>query len=161
MSVEIVQNFNSAVCIVKKDNSYLFIKREDNGLWVLPGGAVEKGESAEEAAFRELSEETGLVGKEVRLRAGWVFNIFGKQRVHGVFEILGAEGHLQPSWESPQVRFMGVAEIKKRVPAYTRVLLRELENYPEFFTLTAGPFEYGVAIRYYLGRLKRSLRKIS
>jgi ADP-ribose pyrophosphatase YjhB (NUDIX family) len=32
------------------------------GLWFLPGGGVEFGESPESAVVRELAEETGLVG---------------------------------------------------------------------------------------------------
>lgn len=38
----------------------LLMRREDNGLWCLPSGGMEPGESAEETAIREVAEETGL-----------------------------------------------------------------------------------------------------
>ena len=45
----------------------LLQKREDNGLWGLPGGGVEPGESVTEAIVREVREETGLEVEPVRL----------------------------------------------------------------------------------------------
>ncbi|MFM1946557.1 MAG: hypothetical protein RL207_840 [Bacteroidota bacterium] len=44
-----------------KSDSYLWIKRL--GLWDLPKGKIEQGESSKDAAIREIIEECGLTGK--------------------------------------------------------------------------------------------------
>lgn len=53
----------------------LLVKRANppaQGLWSIPGGRVEPGESAEAAVVREVLEETGLVVRIVR-EVGTVF----------------------------------------------------------------------------------------
>lgn len=40
--------------------SVYLMKRRDVPVWVLPGGGIEKGESPEEAAIREVEEELGF-----------------------------------------------------------------------------------------------------
>lgn len=46
--------------IVESGFSIWMQKRADNGLWEFPGGKIEAGESAKEAALREVLEEVGL-----------------------------------------------------------------------------------------------------
>lgn len=45
---------------VLKDGEVLLIRRGDNGLWDVPGGGLEPGETPGDAARRELKEKTGL-----------------------------------------------------------------------------------------------------
>lgn len=43
-----------------KDGQVLMIERTDNGLWAVPGGAQDIGETVVEAVVREVREETGV-----------------------------------------------------------------------------------------------------
>lgn len=45
----------------------LLEKRSDCGLWGLPGGRIEAGESIKDSAIREVQEETGLEIEVVKL----------------------------------------------------------------------------------------------
>ena len=57
-----------AIAVVLKDDHVLLARRERGGvmLWGFPGGHVEWGESALEAAVRELAEETGVRARAER-----------------------------------------------------------------------------------------------
>jgi 8-oxo-dGTP pyrophosphatase MutT (NUDIX family) len=57
----------AAVILDPTRQSVLLTRRSDNGLWCLPGGAMDPGESAAEACAREVLEETGLVVRVGRL----------------------------------------------------------------------------------------------
>ncbi|WP_326551124.1 NUDIX domain-containing protein [Micromonospora sp. NBC_01813] len=53
--------FVGARCVVRDaEDRVLLIQRSDNGLWALPAGAMELGESIAGCAAREVFEETGL-----------------------------------------------------------------------------------------------------
>jgi 8-oxo-dGTP pyrophosphatase MutT (NUDIX family) len=61
----------AVVLITDHDDRVLLLKRSDSGDWGLPGGSVEPGELVDEAAKREVWEETGLEVGAMKL-----FNVF-------------------------------------------------------------------------------------
>jgi ADP-ribose pyrophosphatase YjhB (NUDIX family) len=58
---DLVLQPGAAVAAQREDGKVLFIRRGDNGVWALPGGAAEEGGSFAHTAVDELREETGLV----------------------------------------------------------------------------------------------------
>jgi 8-oxo-dGTP diphosphatase len=50
----------SAFVAVLHGGRLLLVRRCDSGVWELPGGRVDVGETAEEAAVRETAEEAGV-----------------------------------------------------------------------------------------------------
>lgn len=56
----------SAILFDEEREKVFLTQRADNGMWCLPGGRVDPGESVEEAVLRELWEETGLRGRVTR-----------------------------------------------------------------------------------------------
>lgn len=56
--------------VVLRDGAVLLVERAQEplaGQWTLPGGAVELGETLEEAVVRELREETGMTVRVLEL----------------------------------------------------------------------------------------------
>ena len=81
----------SVAAIIRNEaGQILFLVRADNGLWDLPAGAIDPGETPAQAVVREVREETGLIVEPVAV--GGVFGGPGfsshlrqwrRGRVHG------------------------------------------------------------------------------
>ena len=95
--------------IVTMDRWILFVrrgKRPYKGLWCLPTGFAESGESIGEAVLRELEEEAGIRGRI----AGLVDVDSYRSRYYGdllflTFEVEQEGGVLQPGTDTTAVRF--------------------------------------------------------
>lgn len=57
----------SGEAVVMHAGKLLLVRREDDGLWALPGGLTDPGETLAESARRELWEETGICGRVTQL----------------------------------------------------------------------------------------------
>ena len=62
------QTSSGGVLFQKEDGqvSIVLIARRNRSIWCLPKGIIEPGETTEEAAEREVAEETGLRGEIIR-----------------------------------------------------------------------------------------------
>lgn len=69
-----------ASIIIYNDEKILLQQRKDNKCWGYPGGKIENGEIVEEAARRELYEETGLIVNSMML-----FGVFSGPEFHHVY----------------------------------------------------------------------------
>ncbi|MFN0262686.1 NUDIX domain-containing protein [Tepidamorphus sp. 3E244] len=99
----------ASICVFHA-NLVLLVKRaKPPFLWSLPGGRIEAGERAEEAALRELSEETGVVativgaGMEIdfKTESGELYKIsnFAARYVSG--EAHAMSDAAEVAWEKP------------------------------------------------------------
>ena len=66
--------------IIVKDGKLLLQKRADDGKWGYHGGSVDIDEAVEDAARRELFEETGLIAEKLEL-----FGVFSGPDMHHVY----------------------------------------------------------------------------
>lgn len=53
-----------SACYARHHNQYLLLQRRSDGIWGVPGGKLEEGESPFNAIFREFFEETGIMLKQ-------------------------------------------------------------------------------------------------
>ena len=70
----------ASVILEDKQGRVLLQKRTDNHCWGYPGGSTELDERVEDAAARELFEETGLTANHLEL-----FGVFSGKELHYVY----------------------------------------------------------------------------
>lgn len=101
--------------MVLEAGKLLLIQRSDNGLWCMPGGAAEVGETLAQAAERELREETGIEGKARRVVGLFDSRLWhsGMKRhmVHIVFLVERIAGTPTRSSESLDVAYFAETEL--------------------------------------------------
>lgn len=122
-----------AAIVCDAAGAVLLQRRSDNGLWSLPGGALDPGEAPGRAVVREVWEETGLLVRPVRLLgvfAGLPYRtaypngdlaepcitVFGCERLAGHLEALDGE--------SLELRYFPPDALPELPLPYPRELLR-------------------------------------
>lgn len=74
--------------IIDAEGRLLLIRRADNGLWALPGGALEVGETPAQGAVREALEESGVASEPVALAGVWDSRLCGSVTRHHMYHFV-------------------------------------------------------------------------
>jgi ADP-ribose pyrophosphatase YjhB (NUDIX family) len=127
----------ASAVVADQTGAILLIERTDNGLWTIPGGGMEVGESIAQTAVREVREETGLKVAVERL-----VGIYSdprhvveysdgevRQQFSVCFACAVTGGRLATSSESRRVGFFAPEEIEA-MPVHESIRLR-IRHYRE------------------------------
>ncbi len=90
----------------------LLFKREDFRIWALPGGTIEAGETPEQAAIREVQEETGFEVAIDRFVGCYHFPQHGNTRYVYRGHVTGGQA-IERGPETAAVAWFPVAEIPR------------------------------------------------
>ncbi|WP_322015787.1 NUDIX hydrolase [Paraburkholderia sp. J12] len=108
-----------ATVVCWRDDRILLVER-GRSRWSLPGGTIRRDESPEDAARRELSEETTLAGHEL----GYLFLFGGLNKRHHVFyAVLSDDARPEPNNEILRCRWFQPRKVARLV---TSVPTREI-----------------------------------
>jgi len=116
----------AGVILQDREGAILLQRRSDDGLWGLPGGIMEPGESLEETARRELREEVGLEAGRLAL-----WQVFSGGEMH----------HLYPNGD--EVHFVTAVFVGAAPPQAPRADLVESVE-ARFFPLHGLPGALGL-----------------
>jgi ADP-ribose pyrophosphatase YjhB (NUDIX family) len=74
--------------VIDADGRILLIRRADNGLWAMPGGALEVGETSAEGVVREVLEETGVHCRAIGLVGVFDSRLCGTPTRHHLYQLV-------------------------------------------------------------------------
>ena len=127
-AIPVVVPVAAVLAVVVLDGHVLLVRRAnppDQGLWGLPGGRIETGETMLATAERELAEETGIAG-----RAGPLIEAFdlldhaadGGLRHHYVVLVVGCtwiSGIPTPGDDALEAAWFEVAALQEGDPGFS------------------------------------------
>lgn len=108
-----------SAAIITDGNRVLMVRRrvkEGELSWQFPAGAIEAGESPEEAAVRETLEETGLKVEASSLIGQRVHPKTQREMSYTACRVIGGEAHVADEDELDAVAWVTLEEIPQYVP---------------------------------------------
>lgn len=119
-----------AIAVIRRDNNILIALRPAGthlgNLWEFPGGKVEKGESPEDAAIREVMEECGIT---ISILEKWlpIEHLYTEKTIRLHPFLCMVTNGIPASLGSMEIRWVPVAELNQYAfPAANKAILDRL-----------------------------------
>ena len=128
---------HSVVVLFNENNEVLLEERADDGYFDFPGGGIDLKESAEEAATRELKEETGLIATELeffKLYSGEItyYKYFNGDEIYGVDAVYICrkyQGKIIPQQEEVKgLKFYRLDNMPDKMSPRNKQIIIDLKN---------------------------------
>ena len=139
----------SVACILFKDSKILLIKRRDIPVWVLPGGGIDRGETPEAAACREMEEETGYRVKIVRKIAEYTPTNRLSKPTH-FYEVEALGGAPKTGAETRAVQFFEIDQLPALPPPYQHWIADAVARYSTILKKNVEGVNYTTLVRLFL-----------
>jgi 8-oxo-dGTP diphosphatase len=106
----------SAVCVFDDAGRLLTVRKRGTGMFMHPGGKPEPGETAVQAASRELAEEVGILiaPRDLELMGVWIADAANEAATDIEATVFLAPGTwtARPSAEIAEIRWLDVAALE-------------------------------------------------
>jgi 8-oxo-dGTP pyrophosphatase MutT (NUDIX family) len=118
----------SRTAVIDGQGRFMLVKQTYAPGWIFPGGGVERGETCEEAALREIEEEAAIFAKGALEFKGIFSNEKEMRGDHLAFYVLRdfEQRAFTSNMEIADARFFHPSELPERVNGGTRRRIAEL-----------------------------------
>jgi 8-oxo-dGTP diphosphatase len=110
----------SAVCVFDDAGRLLTVRKRGTGMFMHPGGKPEPGETAVQAASRELAEEVGIIiaPRDLELMGVWIADAANEAATDIEATVFLAPGTwtARPSAEIAEIRWLDLAALNSGAP---------------------------------------------
>ncbi|TLM72717.1 NUDIX domain-containing protein [Pseudarthrobacter sp. NamB4] len=107
----------SAVCVFDDAGRLLTVRKRGTSMFMHPGGKPEPGETAVQAAARELAEEVGIIvdPRELQLMGVWIAAAANEAATDIEATVFAAPGtwEASPSREIAEIRWLDLAALDR------------------------------------------------
>ncbi len=114
-------------------NQWIFVRHRDRQTWEMPAGHIEPGESADQAAVRELYEEAGVVNSSMEAICDYSVTVGKKTEYGRLYSVSVKEMEPQQEFEIQELQFSEKLPRSLTYPEVQTILFNRVKSH------TPGP----------------------
>jgi 8-oxo-dGTP diphosphatase len=106
----------------RQGDNWIFVRHRDRDTWEMPAGHIERGESADQAAVRELYEESGAVRPDLEHLCDYEVTVDGNTEYGRLYDAVVHEREELLTHETVEVRLAAELPENLTYPAVQTIL---------------------------------------